>query len=669
MTPQPVSPELMLAATRNPAFGEAALDLQKAQANDASANAADAQGQARLRQLQIQQAGQTQAAIRAAYQNAITNPATQGPSAATSTPAAMQASTLPGGLVNRTGQSVDGVPSLGAAAPDYTLGGIGSQAAAAQQTQTQAAPAPVFDTSPAAITGRMRAQLQQVLPPAQMKQWEDSVKGSLDNEDMAVKLHAASVASRDNDIQNADYKAAGGDPDKTVALMKQHGVTPAGIAKFSDAMTGVAQHAATLTATQIDNGIKQGEGLAAALTAYAKQPRQVQLENWQQFGEQMVNSGKWDPKTDGEIPATAPTADEMNAFALHHLTFAHMLDAERGKREALTASNAEADRKVTQAREQQRLEQEAVPKTPAELALVASDPAKTPQQRDAANAALKRLDAYQQAGRSVTNINGPQPALGGTTGAPLTGTPFLGTLKPADAARVKAIAEGREAPLTGVGASRGQGAAIMAAVEQYDPGWSAQRAQLRKTFTSGPDGRNIGNLNTAPVHLEQLAQAAQAMQNGTFVPGNQIYNAVARTFGGSAPTNFDAMKTVVAGEMASAMKGNATDPEIAAFNKSVKDASSPAQLAGAIQKTFLPALAAKLQTYNERYHAQSTPDDPWTPVLPSARAVFSRYGIDPAAPAKAAQNQPIALKDGTFLTPHDAAAGAKFRKDHPELIK
>ncbi len=31
--------------------------------------------------------------------------------------------------------------------------------------------------------------------------------------------------------------------------------------------------------------------------------------------------------------------------------------------------------------------------------------------------------------------------------------------------------------------------------------------------------------------------------------------------------------------------------------------------------------------------------------------------------------QPIALKDGTFLTPHDQAAADKFRKDHPELIK
>jgi hypothetical protein len=213
--------------------------------------------------------------------------------------------------------------------------------------------------------------------------------------------------------------------------------------------------------------------------------------------------------------------------------------------------------------------------------------------------------------------------------APITGEPFLARLPPPMAARVSAIADGRET-LSAREKGTPSGRALIGAVEQYDPKWSEQRAQLRKAFTAGPDGRNIGNLNTAPVHLDQLADAAKAMQNGTFVPGNRLYNAVSTMFGGTAPTNFEGMKTVVAGEMASAMKGNATDPEIASFNKSVNSASSPGQLADVISKVFLPALGAKLNTYSERYHAQS-PDDQWTPVLPSARAVFGKYGIDPSA--------------------------------------
>ncbi len=48
----------------------------------------------------------------------------------------------------------------------------------------------------------------------------------------------------------------------------------------------------------------------------------------------------------------------------------------------------------------------------------------------------------------------------------------------------------------------------------------------------------------------------------------------------------------------------------------------------------------------------------------SPKAKLSETPIGAAAAPK-----PIALKDGTFLTPHDAAAEVLFRKDHPDLIK
>lgn len=278
----------------------------------------------------------------------------------------------------------------------------------------------------------------------------------------------------------------------------------------------------------------------------------------------------------------------------------------------------------------------------------------TPEQRTTADAAAATLaatktrDANTEANRKATLGQGAQrnaievvktdpfgalglnknaPAAGATSN--LHGTELLGTLPPQMATRVQSIASGKET-LTAREKGSPEGQALQAAVEQYDPAWSEQRAQLRKSFTTGPDGRNIGNLNTAPVHLAALADAATAMQNGSFVPGNQLYNSVSTMFGGTAPTNFDAMKTVVAGEMAAAMKGNATDPEIASFNKSVSDAATPTQLSGVIQKIFMPAIGTKLQTYNQRFHAEN-PDDPWTPVLPSARAAFSRFGIDPTA--------------------------------------
>jgi hypothetical protein len=168
-------------------------------------------------------------------------------------------------------------------------------------------------------------------------------------------------------------------------------------------------------------------------------------------------------------------------------------------------------------------------------------------------------------------------------------------------------------------------------VAQYDPSFSADRANERKAFSSGKQGQNIQALNTATVHLDQLKDAAAALGNGAFVPGNQAYNAVAQTFGAAAPTSFEALKNVAAGELANAYKGSATDEEIKNISKTITGAQSPNQLAGTLS-TQLHALAAKLNTYDEQYH-QKIPNDTFSPVLPTARAVFEKNGIHPGAGA------------------------------------
>lgn len=242
----------------------------------------------------------------------------------------------------------------------------------------------------------------------------------------------------------------------------------------------------------------------------------------------------------------------------------------------------------------------------------------------------RQFNATLGAGRDV---NG-QP-LRNADGTPLTGDAFLSRLDPGTAAQVKAIAEGRQTQLP-----RGKElAGIMAMVNQYDPNFSNQRAEIRKAFTTGKAGDNIGALNTATVHLDQLADVARAMQNGTFQPGNELWNAARTMFGSALPTNFEGLKSAVAGEMANALKGNATDIEIANIAASIKKASSPEQLAGVIE-THLHTLGAKLNTYAERYTQANPTDTVWTPVLPAAGAVYAKHGIQPIrrqqAPAPAA---------------------------------
>jgi hypothetical protein len=137
------------------------------------------------------------------------------------------------------------------------------------------------------------------------------------------------------------------------------------------------------------------------------------------------------------------------------------------------------------------------------------------------------------------------------------------------------------------------------------------------------------------VHLDQLQDAATAMGNGAFAPGNAAWNAVRSTFGSAAPTNFEALKNAVAGELASALKGNATDPEIANVSKSIQAANSPAQLQGVID-TNMHVLGAKLNTYEQRYQQQIPGDTVYSPILPAARRVFQKHGFDPTAAAAGA---------------------------------
>lgn len=248
-----------------------------------------------------------------------------------------------------------------------------------------------------------------------------------------------------------------------------------------------------------------------------------------------------------------------------------------------------------------------------------------------AEAALKRLDQSRREGHPVTNIT--IPGLGGVQNpqnAKLSGDEYLATLPPATANQVKGIAMG-QSKIPAAGSRSPDAQAIRQAVFQYDPTFTEQRAQIRQAFTGGADGRNIGALNTATVHLDQFAQVADAMGNGSFQPGNQLWNSVKAMFGDSAPTNFAGLKAAVSGELASALKGSATDQEIAHISGAIDSKNSPQQLRDYITEQ-LHVLGAKLNTYHERYQQQIPGDSVWNPVLPSARQVFQKHGIDPTAP-------------------------------------
>ncbi len=263
----------------------------------------------------------------------------------------------------------------------------------------------------------------------------------------------------------------------------------------------------------------------------------------------------------------------------------------------------------------------------------------------------------------INNMNNtPRDTTGGAVNNGVTGQDVYTNMKPGDAAIVKAIVEGRQSPPSSMAQKTPYWQGIMQAVNAVDPQWSEQRAQIRKNFTTGSTANNIGALNTATVHLDTLADAAKEMSNGSFRPGNQVFNATVKMFGGAAPTNFEGVKSAVAGEMAAALKGNATDVEIKNISDSIQAQNSPKQLADYID-TQMHVLNQKLGTYQQRYQQQLPGDTSWSPVLPQAQAVFQKHGIGgPGASGAQASGFSVTAPNGKIYSFQDQASADAFKK-------
>jgi hypothetical protein len=123
-----------------------------------------------------------------------------------------------------------------------------------------------------------------------------------------------------------------------------------------------------------------------------------------------------------------------------------------------------------------------------------------------------------------------------------------------------------------------------------------------RSFTSGPEAKTLNAFNTAHEHLQQFAQAADALQNGNVQVVNRIAQSYAQQTGSPAPTNFDSIRAAVAGEISKTFKGTgaATDDEIRQINETINRAQSPAQLKGAIA-TYTKLMESKRHALEQQY--------------------------------------------------------------------
>jgi hypothetical protein len=122
-----------------------------------------------------------------------------------------------------------------------------------------------------------------------------------------------------------------------------------------------------------------------------------------------------------------------------------------------------------------------------------------------------------------------------------------------------------------------------ARVKKFNPNYdarnytSSQRALI--AFGSGAQGNTVRSFNVTTDHLDTFYNAAQALKNGQIPIFNEMAAQIAEKTGQPAPVGFDAVKTIVADELAKAIIGGQMAVEDRReFAKNVKRSQSPAQM-------------------------------------------------------------------------------------------
>ena len=182
------------------------------------------------------------------------------------------------------------------------------------------------------------------------------------------------------------------------------------------------------------------------------------------------------------------------------------------------------------------------------------------------------------------------------------------TLTDVDATQAENIARGNLAPATGPNAGK-----IMNEVVKLNPEYNSRDFGLQtaaeKSFNTGKQGDKARSLNVAVSHLGTLDIAAAALNAGDIRVFNQFKQAWQRETGKTAPTNFNAVRELVADEIVAAVV-----PGVGALadRKALKDTilakSSAAQLQGVI-KEYKELLGGQLGGLEKQYNAATRKTD------------------------------------------------------------
>jgi hypothetical protein len=197
--------------------------------------------------------------------------------------------------------------------------------------------------------------------------------------------------------------------------------------------------------------------------------------------------------------------------------------------------------------------------------------------------------------------------------AGLTGEDFLTHLPKQVAAQVRAIGEGRESSPAARSLTTPAGRQLMDLVNTAYPGYDAKQYGVmntaEKAFTSGKKGDTTRALNVAVDHLGTLQQVSDALENRDTRLFNQAGNFIALQTGHPAPTDFAAVKRIVADEVTKAVLGGAGAlGDRKAIDDTINAANSPAQLKQAIDR-YKQLMGGQLNGLEQQYTASTGKKD------------------------------------------------------------
>lgn len=144
-------------------------------------------------------------------------------------------------------------------------------------------------------------------------------------------------------------------------------------------------------------------------------------------------------------------------------------------------------------------------------------------------------------------------------------------------------------------------------------------------FGTGKQGDAVRSFDVAYNHADLMSNLASALGNGDVQKINQWSQAYEEEFGSSAPTNFDAAKTILADEINKAAVGGAgalADRE--KISNTIKRAESPDQFKGAIN-TYKGLIVGQMDGMKRQYKTATKRDDFNTLLSPDVAEDLEKY--------------------------------------------